>query len=318
MTETDDDQRLPPDTEPGTGGVGEGLMAERDWKRLVDQLKNGACTPLLGAGAFRPGFPAPAARDDPPDMAAPADRYGDAHPADQWWLASVLGRGPAAVRQRVVDDVRAAAPPDFGVQTEPHALLARLPLPVYLTTNYDGYLAAALRQAGRNPRSAVCPWYVGAERGAQEPDEFAEAFPNTQEPAVLHLYGSVEEPRSMVVTEEDHVELLLALAREQAVGRPIIPPAIRPALTSRPMLFLGHDPRDWSFRLLFHGLMRTAAAIEPRRRAVLQVDPLGFGDDQGERARRYLTSYFQRWNIAVFWGGLDEFCSALAARLGWT
>jgi hypothetical protein len=290
-------------------------MDEKDWSRLVDQLKNGVCTPLLG-----PGTAPRSAADDAAAWLGHLDSPfpGDADPPwSAQFTASLLG-GAAFIRQRVADEVRATGPPDFGNQVEPHALLSHLPLPVYLTTNYDGFLADALHREGKNPRSAICPWYVGAD--VDEPSGLAQPPPNSREPAVYHLYGSVDEPRSMVVTEEDHLEFLLSLARDRAAGRQIIPTHLRPALTTRPLLFLGYDVQDWTFRFLFHALLRTVAAIEPRRRAVLQLDPPGPTGDARRRLeiQRYLTNYFQRWNIAVFWGSVDEFCGTLADHLGWT
>ncbi|MBL7498136.1 SIR2 family protein [Frankia sp. CNm7] len=304
-------------------------MDDKDWSRLVDQLKNGACTPLLGAGAMprdeRAAGPGGVIRAGPPSLldgfdwlVGAARAEGDdarAGPVDP-----IHRREPAFVRQQVADEVMAVPAPDFEVPTEPHALLAGLPLPVYLTTNYDGFLTQALRRRGKNPRSAICPWNIGAEAvGSRAAEEALLRFPNSREPVVYHLHGSARHPRSMVVTEEDHLEFLLGLAADRGDGRQLIPTQLRPALTTRPLLFLGYDIEDWTFRFLFHGLLRTVAAMEPRRRAVLQLSPPGPADqpDRVAEAQRYLTGYFQRWNIAVFWGDLAEFCAALGARLGW-
>ncbi|ADP84607.1 SIR2 family NAD-dependent protein deacylase [Pseudofrankia inefficax] len=314
-------------------------MDDKDWSRLVDQLKNGACTPLLGAGAMprdgrgeRPVGPVHAAppslldglaatfgpATSGPGTAGPAPAGGAGERAAA--VDSIHRREPAFVRQQLADEILAVPPPDFEVQTEPHALLARLPLPVYLTTNYDGFLAQALRRQGKNPRSAICPWNLNAEAvGSRAAEEGLLRFPNSREPVVYHLHGNASNPRSMVVTEEDHLDFLLGLAADRGNGRQLIPTQLRPSLTTRPLLFLGYDIHDWTFRFLFHGLLRTVAAMEPRRRAVLQLSPPGPEDDPERvaEAQRYLAGYFQRWNIAVFWGDLAEFCTALGDRLGW-
>nr|MDT0665797.1 SIR2 family protein [Micromonospora sp. DSM 115978] len=107
--------------------------------------------------------------------------------------------GAAYLRQRVADQVRSSPSPDYDHLAEPHGLLARLPLPVYLTTNYDGFMSEALRNAGKRPRPAVCPWYVGAP---PHPLNGGGTFPSPDEPVVYHLNGSADEPRSLVVTEE--------------------------------------------------------------------------------------------------------------------
>ena len=52
-----------------------------------------------------------------------------------------------------------ATPPDFGVENEPHRILAALPIPIYLTTNFDDFLSQALRRRGdRDAVLRLCPW----------------------------------------------------------------------------------------------------------------------------------------------------------------
>jgi hypothetical protein len=296
---------------------------DKDWSRLVDQLKNGACTPLLGAGALprdeRAVLSSGSPTAPPSLLDGLADLFGPPPGADEPALPRHR-REPAVVRQQVADEISAVPPPDFQVRTEPHALLARLPLPVYLTTNYDGFLTEALRRQGKNPRTATCPWNVNAEAvGSRAADDALLRFPNSREPVVYHLHGSARDPHSMVVTEEDHLEFLLGLGADRGNVRQLIPTRLRPALTTRPLLYLGYEIQDWRFRFLLHGLLRTVAAMEPRRRAVLQLSPprTGSHPDRTADAQRSLAGYFQRWNIAVFWGSLPEFCAALGDRLGW-
>src|SRR6266516_5294158 len=53
---------------------------------------------------------------------------------------------PNAPKEDVVDIMRAAGPPkysqppQFGTNGEPHSVLAGLPLPVVITTNYDDFM----------------------------------------------------------------------------------------------------------------------------------------------------------------------------------
>jgi SIR2-like domain len=293
-------------------------MNDKDWERLVDQLKNGDCTPLVGpgvAGGSRPirelsggwttsvGYPF-------------ADRTDLSRPMRH---ASVTDRGPGSMRQRVGGDVRTGPHPDFTSPTELHALLAKLPLPVYLTTNPDGFMADALRREGKRPRRAICPWYRGASPGRV--GDHAEVFPHPAEPVVYHLHGSIEEPRSLVRTEADHLDFLINLAMDRgADDQRIVPTHILPALTTRPLLFLGYSLRDWTFRFLFQGLLRTVAAVQPSRQVSVQLPPPTAGDDPNDRRRagEYFAASFERWNVSVFGGTTGEFCAELADRLGWS
>lgn len=296
-----------------------GHVNEKDWGHLVDQLKNGDCTPLVGPGAVGQGW-----STDPQigERWAATVEYPFADRADLprvLQYADVTDGWPGSVRRQVAGAVRPGPAPDFAEPTEPHSLLARLPLPVYLTTNPDGFLGEALRQAGKRPRRSICPWYEGAPSGRA--GDVAEVFPNPEEPVVYHLHGTLEEPRSLVLTEDDHVDFVVNLAMDRgADDQQLIPPHILPALATRPLLFLGYSLQDWTFRLLFRGLLRTVAAVQPRRHASIQLAPPApdYRGEQRRRAEEYIATYFGRWNVAVFWGSTADFCVELAEHLGWS
>ena len=44
-------------------------------------------------------------------------------------------------------------------ENNPHYLLARLRMPIYITTSPGNLLAAALRRAGADPQVRICPWW---------------------------------------------------------------------------------------------------------------------------------------------------------------
>ena len=52
-------------------------------------------------------------------------------------------RHAAPPAQDVPEVFRGLKPPDFRELDEPHGVLARLPLPVYMTTNYDDFMSSA-------------------------------------------------------------------------------------------------------------------------------------------------------------------------------
>src|SRR5262249_8052957 len=86
--------------------------------------------------------------------------------------------------------------------TDPHRVLAELPFPIYLTTNPDHLLIDALREAKKNPVVDVCPWTEWVDRStsifAREPN----FSPTVDRPLVYHLFGRLEDPDSLVLTEE--------------------------------------------------------------------------------------------------------------------
>ena len=62
------------------------------------------------------------------------------------------------VKSRIKDRIQHCTPPDFHQPGQPHALLARLKLPIYLTTNYDDFLCAALRAENREVQREFSRW----------------------------------------------------------------------------------------------------------------------------------------------------------------
>ncbi|GAA3407978.1 hypothetical protein GCM10018952_03420 [Streptosporangium vulgare] len=148
-----------------------------------------------------------------------------------------------------------------------------------------------------------------------------------ERPVVYHLHGSWAEPSSLVLTESDYLTYLVNMVDAVATdGRHPLPTPILRAMTTRPLLFVGYSLQDWTFRVLFHGLVRNTPRSNKRRHVSVQLMPeingsaAGAGDAEAARdkARRYITHYLDRWNISIFLGTASEFCSELRRRMGRT
>ena len=290
---------------------------DRDWDRLVDQIQRGDCTPFLGAGACRPTLPTGGELSR-----VWADRYqypfgDDSQLHEVMQYASIIEDDPVTVKQHVVRQLAACGAPDFADRAEPHGLLARYPISVFLTTNYDDFMTQALLREDKEPVTAVCPWYLGAEI-----DPFTRLdpkyVPRPERPLVYHLHGSFRYEASLVLAEQDYVEFLLNLARDLGSDdRRVVPLQILPALTRRPLLFIGYSLRDWTFRMLFHGFIGSIPQVQRRQHVSVQLSPSKDADDEsGARAEEFLIRYFRKFNISVYWGEASEFCAELADRLG--
>jgi hypothetical protein len=287
---------------------------EREWRRLTDQLRNGDCTPFLGAGACAGTLPVGAELSK-----SWADEYEYPFPDSANELprvmhyASIMEGDPVHLKRLVARRFFGQGPPDFTNSVEPHGLLAKLPLNVYVTTNYDDFMLKALSTVGKKPQAIICPWYLGAASTAD-----SGAPPTAENPIVYHMHGSFADPSTLVLTEADYLEFLINFATSQrSPEQRIIPTAILPALTRRPLLFIGYSLQDWTFRVLFHGLLRTVAPVQQRRHVSVQLPVPKRSDDMraADRAKHYLTRYFEDWKISVFWGTTAEFCTELRERL---
>ena len=234
------------------------VFDERIWKRTVRRIKAGQCTPFIGAGASAEYIPVAA------DLAkALADQYdypfddtGDLARVTQFAAVQEGDRLEIkrATRGRYVRERASSGfrrPPD-----EPHALLADLRLPIYLTTNYDDFMYDALAaDPKRSPQRAICPWYTRAaweiERANSLFQEAAGYDPDSARPIVYHLHGHHSVPQSLVLTEDDYIDFLVRVS-----GDPnLLPPVIQEALASDMLLFVGFSLADWTFRVIFGGLL---------------------------------------------------------------
>ncbi len=228
--------------------------------------------------------------------------------------AAIRSRDAVYIKRKVCEEIRSAPSPDYDDLAEPHALLAEFPISVYMTTNYDNFLADALRRQGKEPTSATCSWFT------TDPDPEADprVEPTATHPLVYHLHGREQTPPSLVITENDYLEFLVRMAssRQEEEAR-IIPSRVLSALSDNPLLFVGYSMQDWTFRVLFHGLLRNVPDIHRRRNVSVQLPPIVSQSQEKaeQRAMQFLTSLFENWRISIYWGSASDFCKELRRRM---
>ena len=324
-------------------GFSDSAQEFEKWQSLASYIRQGTCTPILGAGLLEPyiGTPQeiahrwaeqfffPFEARDQDDLARVAQyvvtrndtatlrstlvdtigkemkqRFGAALPPEP---ATKAGWTPASLLQAIgaIGALRRQQ-----MRYEPHRVLAEMRLPLYLTANPDDLLAEALRAAGADPQVRLCPWNKLIAKPKCQYDE----TPTPERPLVYHLFGHLSEPYSIVLTEDEYFDYLIGVT----TNKDLIPAAVRAAITGNALLFVGFQIEGWDFRVLFRSLMaqegselgkllysHVAAQVEPEEGRLL--DP--------RRARRYLEKYFESEKINLYWGGTEEFLRALAEHL---
>jgi hypothetical protein len=286
---------------------------EADWRRLVNQVRSGDCLPFLGAGACSGTIPTAhdLSRRYARQYGYPFDDDTDLARVMQYALTEI--RDPVDLKSELCRYFGTCGHPSTTDLSEPHALLAGLPLSTFLTTNYDDFLVTALRRAGKTPHVALSPWWDNLN---QPPDPQWDLSVET--PLVYHLHGNCGDPRSMVVTESDYLTYMVNIVEVPAsTGRSLLPTVVLDAMSQKPLLFIGYSLQDWTFRVLFHGLARTTPRQNQRRHVSVQLMPKvnGGAKDAEQKARRYLEHYLNGWNISIFLGSASDFCAQLRARL---
>lgn len=295
-------------------------MDEADWGRLIDQLAGGDCTPFLGAGACHGVLPSGSALSN--QWATEYDYpFTDRDDLARVMQYAAIREGDAVtLKQKVCRYLTSIAPPDFSDPAEPHALLAQFPLPIFVTTNYDDFLVRALRAAGKQPNPATCSWSAGMDYDRELFGSLPGLSPQHQSPLVYHLHGSMGSPKSLVLTESDYLEFLAKIASNHDTEPLLIPTTVLSAFANNPLLFVGYSLRDWTFRVIFHGILNTIPDVHRRRHVSIQLLPPlnGSTAEVEEQAKLYMTEYLEKnWNISVFWGSVADFCRELRMRVGW-
>lgn len=321
-------------------GFGEDKRGFEKWPAIIRSIKKGQCTPILGAGLYEPmlgsqreisqrwaeayHYPmAPHERESLPQVAqyltvnqyprAPYDELEEYLQSEvkRRYKDDLAGESGKSTLDQMIEIVSAKMR-----QTnpyEPHEALAKLPLPIYITTNPGNQIAAALKEAGKDPQVVLCPWNEYVEQVETIYDQEPDYFPTPERPLVYHLFGRLDEPDSVVLTEDDYFDFLIGVTG----NKDLIPSAVRRALADTALLFLGFQMDEWNFRVLFRSILsqqgggrrdryaHIAAQIEPEEGRILEP----------ERARRYLENYFSKGaDISLYWGSPEDFIKELLNR----
>jgi hypothetical protein len=287
-------------------------VKERHWNSLVAALRHGDCVLMLGSEI-------------------PISSFSDSHLSDGESFVDALqhelsrelkddarvvhGNTLAAVAQQYEDSegfgansLRATAEKFYRSNnfrpSKVHETLASLPFPLILTTCQDACLARALKVAGKDPM--LHRYHLRGDK-RDNPEFSLPSSPHS--PLIFHLFGDVEEPSSLVLSENDILDFMIAVVSE----RPPLPNSLLRAL-KRPgqsFLFVGFGIKHWDLRVLLKVLLRglqlnrggTTVAAESLR-GLLQTD------------REETILFYQRGTrVEVEDADAEPFLAELARRL---
>jgi len=303
------------------------------WKGLIKNIKNGKCTPIVGPRVRGRWIPTPS------EIASRwADEYGypysDRHDLTQVIEYIAVSQGEDFPRYELLDAMKHAfnerlpdrLRPEVEYETlaelveavgwkaltaddpnEVHKVLASLNLPLYLTTNYDNFLAQALAAQGKRPSREICRWNELLDDLPSLFEDDPDYEPTPETPLVYHLFGNEEEPEAMVMTEDDHLDFLVQISAEMER----IPSYIWAALANSSLMFLGYSLNDWGFRVIMRGLVATRQRRRRIKHIGVQLDPRDVSVIDVDAAQTFLQQYFQDAEINVFSGTLEQFMAEL-------
>ncbi len=305
------------------------------WETLLETIRYGECTPLLGSGVNRSLLPEPdelalalagdsypfADRDNLPHVAQFFSTTDRRHPrrnllrnVTRHFARHIGLKFDAEIERMTLSAMIASCSwTDVcqqlfeDVDNEIHNQLADLNLPLYITTNFDNFMMTALRSKGKDPRQEIIAW----QHPHQDYYDFQEEA-TPEKPVVLHLFGTDQDLFSMVLSEDDYLDYLTHLARDYDY---FLPTNVQETLASTTLLFLGYRLGDLDSKLLLRGLL-PGLNLDAKEllHVAVQIEAEDLDEATQEKVIRYFRKYFSRSNIDLYWGSTQQFVRELHAR----
>jgi hypothetical protein len=294
-------------------------LSEEDWKFLLRRIKAQKCTPFLGPGAYTELAPLSLriAQDWSRHPEFPFADCNNLPLAAQFLSVLVDTTDP---KDKFIEQFIDLECPGFENPDEPHLVLAALPFPIYITTNYDDLMIRALTRRDKTPKRELCRWnrYIQSDGPPLFSTDYVPSVPN---PVVFHLYGyshtddgyrKTPVPESLVLTEDDYLDFLVNTSKDPS----LIPPKIQKALTGTTLLLLGYRLDDWSFRVLFRSIVSYLSINPTDIHIAVQLVPVAdeAPEDQKRKAQNYFDRYLSRNKMRVHWGKCQDFVADLRRR----
>jgi len=294
-----------------------GSLRPETWATLVDAVVAGHCTPFLGAGIGVPYLPTGAklATDLATEFKYPLDDVTNLARVTQYIASSF--DAPYVKRrvcERIVQAQAAATEQLAGGLPQNYTTVARLGLPIYITTNYDDYLERAIASTSSTTKyqREICRW---SEILLSDFPSYSKIKPTPSSPMVFYLHGHVSVQNSILVTEDDYIDFTVSLGQgPTAKADAMIPHFVRRALGNTNLLFIGYSLEDWNFRVLMRHLMKQQQ-VQPHSRSSsisIQLSATNMPAERRERAEKFLESYLKTSSsIDVYWGDAQSFLDRL-------
>ncbi len=303
------------------------------WSGLMKYIQMGKCTPIIGPRARVQWLPDPIviAQTWAKEHGYPFSDKMNPHALAQYLAVNqgedfpryalleflekaFLSRVPAPLRQGLRYHGLSELVQAIGWQTltadspnDVHKVLASLDLPLYVTTNVDNFMTAALVAQGKQPVREMCRWNDDLEDVPSIFDEDPNYIPTPEKPLVYHLFGNEQEISSLVLTEDAHYTFMVNIA----ANLQRIHPVIRAALANSSLLFLGYRLNDLSFRVLMRGIFAPMQQRRKFKHVGVQLEPDDVSEENLSAVHDFMQDYFQRHEVNVYTGTVLQFIAEL-------
>jgi hypothetical protein len=322
---------------------------ETDWRTIIRRIKTGKCTPIISSQVSGHHFTEQdhIIEEWANHLRYPIhNEYSDLPRVAQY--ATVTGRDILAAKEGYLDFLKerllkkargqpGPEPNDFLDTLEdelidlafstvaarlgypayeneldnPLRILAELPIPLYITSDYCTFIEEALKTAGKAPRTEICYWHEDLLDDVPSVfEEDPDYVPSETEPLVYHFHGLDTCPSSLVVSEDDYLDFLVNISQDSEA----IPRRVAQALTDSSLLLLGYQLRGWDFRVIFRGLITSKRASRRLLSVSIQLSPEAEDVKDAAAASAYFKQYFGNLNFDIYWGDTQSFLKELWAQ----
>ncbi|MBE2269345.1 MAG: SIR2 family protein [Anaerolinea sp.] len=294
------------------------VLTSSEWKDLVQNVVDRDVVPVLGAGAcygiIKLG------KDIAADWLRNGAEYLGADLALQLpYVAQyhrVKRQDAITIKREFIRDYiknGSATVDDTRLLEEPHGRLASMPFRLIITTNYDDLMTRAFKAVGKKPYTLTCAWNVDdpLEKLAIIEEQSA-IDPSEDEPVIFHLHGHSDDPRSLVLLEEDYELFLTKITPSrdgEAATETILPHYVQSALANSSLLFVGYSLADMTFRSVFRGILNRVNRNNTRRSVTVQ-----YTNNLPVKQSRYSREYYDHLGINFVNQPAKEFTKELLKR----
>ncbi len=223
------------------------LMREADWTSLVYAVERGKCTLMLGPDAMlgtldNERLPVHVALASfVKSRLGPSFSHLDPSKPSSVAQAAVAQEDPFTLQGWVEEFYE-----EFDADTEMLRDLATLPFELVVNSSPGLSADRIWREQKPNTNSDFYDRTAPARAGLPDP--------SIEAPLVYNLYGSLAQPSSLILSDSDRLDFIVAVASDE----PPLPPKLKSAFCDpdRSFLFLGFELAQWQFRVLLHVIAR--------------------------------------------------------------
>jgi hypothetical protein len=173
-------------------------------------------------------------------------------------------------------------------------VLARLPIKLIVTTNYDCLLERAFALENQPVPLVLSQQVIGFTPEAAE--DWRIKLAGNQR-VIYKLHGSFDdESPNLVVSEDDYIEFL-GVAGDETAG---VPRQIKARIKDSVLLFLGYGLEDWDVRTIYNVLVEKKEDRAQDKSFAIQKDPSDFW-----------VRFWDRKNVVIYNLDVHEFAGQL-------